>query len=38
MARKHHTADEIIAKLRLLELLQPQGRLTAPSMPCVDIG
>jgi putative transposase len=37
MARKHHTADEIVAKLRQVELLQSQGRSTADAVRVIGV-
>ena len=37
MGRRHHSADEIVAKLRQVELLQSQGRSAADAVPAIGV-
>lgn len=37
MARKHHTADEIVAKLRQVELLMSQGKSTGDAVRAIGV-
>lgn len=37
MARKHHGADEIVAKLRQVELLMSQGKSTGDAVRAIGV-
>jgi len=37
MGRRHHSADEIVAKLRQVELLQSQGRSAADAVRAIGV-
>ena len=37
MARKHHSADEIVAKLRQVEMLQSQGKSAADAVRVIGV-
>jgi putative transposase len=37
MARKRHTAEEIVAKLRQVDVLMAQGRLVADAVRAIGV-